>query len=626
MKSRFAILAVGLFGIGAAAAQAPIQTRGGGIQGQATNSTWKIGPDGIAHFLAIDPTTVIEGQNLGQIMEKVNTAVASAAASQAAGAPSSRSIASHFGDFLSIKDFGAHLNGSNDDTAAFQAVKEAAVNGQSIMIPPGAGSNNSMNIHGWPASNTDKINFWWLFGKTETNGYPIYSLGYDPVFTTIGNGFWMARDKNKGNDSPLLRLDVNYNTGIGTAGDTVGALAENCNISNIKINNYVWCNTITLTSSASGPGQHVGQAIYAVRPSNALSDNKGTRSEIWSFNTSASDNTGVGARYSGSMVGYELDMSGSGIGGLDYDGEGVGNRIGLQMAFNNTSTNKKPFGSGTGISMGSNSSLVYLNYGLSLSTAVDGAGVTTHGMKPWTTTTPTTSRSNSGDTFLYVDTDNGVEVGQIVSASGIPDNTSISSIDRKYNKITLSNSLTSSINANTNITFTSRPSAFLMDSGQDISFTHDKTHKLLYNGGLMYNVNGLPAFLVDDGLTVSSFARSGYPAFSSTKSMGIESLRMNSGQQVSWENTGAVHTRFSSGELRDAANANDIRTLDMSGNETLSGTVQPQKGVVLPSMTTAQIKAMTNVANATEVYDTDTKTVVLLVDGTWHQIALGDAL
>ncbi|MBF0858784.1 hypothetical protein HKD24_06100 [Gluconobacter sp. LMG 31484] len=68
--------AIALLFTGTALAQAPVQTRGGGIQGQATNSTWKIGPDGIAHFAALDPTTVIGGQNLGDIMAQVNAAVA----------------------------------------------------------------------------------------------------------------------------------------------------------------------------------------------------------------------------------------------------------------------------------------------------------------------------------------------------------------------------------------------------------------------------------------------------------------------------------------------------------------------------------------------------------------------
>ncbi|EHH69534.1 hypothetical protein [Gluconobacter morbifer] len=76
MKMRFiGVLSASLLCFGAAYAQAPVQTRGGGIQGQAKNSTWTIGPDGIAHFAAIDPTTVISGVNLGDLVTQLNAAL-----------------------------------------------------------------------------------------------------------------------------------------------------------------------------------------------------------------------------------------------------------------------------------------------------------------------------------------------------------------------------------------------------------------------------------------------------------------------------------------------------------------------------------------------------------------------
>lgn len=79
MNLRFiAVSAVLFLCPGIALAQAPIQLRGGGMQGQRTNTTWKIGPDGIAHFAALDPDTGIGGQKLADIMTQVNAAVTSA--------------------------------------------------------------------------------------------------------------------------------------------------------------------------------------------------------------------------------------------------------------------------------------------------------------------------------------------------------------------------------------------------------------------------------------------------------------------------------------------------------------------------------------------------------------------
>lgn len=511
----------------------------------------------------------------------------SASPATAKNASIGRPIAEHFGDYLDVRDFGAILDGKADDTAALQVVKDAAVNGQAIMVPPVAGSKNTLNLTAFPTSTADKINFWWLFGKTLPSGYPIFGLGYDPVFSTIGNGFWFHRDKSYPNSTPLIRIDTSFVDAGGDVGATSAAVSENCDVGNEQLNNFVWCHTTTMTSSSLGPSENVGNAIYVTRPKDALSDNKGARGEIWSLNTSVDDRTGMGARYSGSMVGHELDIFGSGVGGFDNTdfNELVGNRIGLQFAIH-ADTQAKAFGVGHGISLGGVGN-AYYNYGIRAQAKMDRAAFSTLGMTPWTTTVMSSTDTPAGSKTITVpDSDNGIEVNQEISATGIPDGTTISSIDRTKNILTLSNPTTSDIPSNTTLTLTSHPAAFEMEDDQFLSFGKQRERRLSHSssGTLNYFSNGKTRLLIGDtGDVVTNIDNPAGVGFSVQGSSTVgfatvnlnapEALRMAEGQRISWEATASVRTSFKDGVLRDSNISGDVRSLDMNGNERLNGTI-----------------------------------------------------
>ncbi|KXV22999.1 hypothetical protein [Gluconobacter oxydans] len=710
MKSRFAILAVGLFGIEAAAAQAPIQTRGGGIQGQATNSTWKIGPDGIAHFSAIDPTTVIERQNLGQIMEKVNAAVASAAnaitrdaignplgvagldaggnvtapiagdvsaaSSQTAGAPSSRSIASHFGDSLSVKDFGAHLDGSNDDATAFQAAKSAAGNAQVIMLPPS--SQPVIKLSAFPTSTAAKVNFWWLFGQRSlagSNGFPVYQFGYDPIFSTTGNGFWMSRMKQAaGMDAPLLRVDDNLSDGPGTPGDVSAAIQGNCAVAQTRMEKYEWCGTFVLNSRSYGGSQSMGLAAHANRMADAMSDGKGPRSPIWAGYEAVDDRTGLASALSGTIVGHELDAMGTGQGDTQtVAGDGsittanIAGRLGFQLGLQNHWDKGPTFGIGEAFTVGGVSNPLqtcasvsgsdqspicttskitpgtpFVEVGYAISSPYAVAAFDAERATPLSLWHYNTKAIAVGDTSISFESIyDGMYLGQqVVSGSIFPAGTVVTAIDPSSNTITVSNPATGTLPVGGGVWLTSVAPAYKMGYGQFISFDSNNSHQLYVDGGsrnLTYKSLGQDVFSVGQGGNVtvnSSYAQGPAITVQGTSNSGVDTsalsatraLQMKTGQTVNWEASQVISTGWDGANLVDKTSSVTTRALDTAGNEMLLGTVQPHKGVVLPNMTTAQIKAMTNVASATEVYDTDTKTVVLLVDGTWHQIALGDAL
>lgn len=506
----------------------------------------------------------------------------------ASSTTTSRSMADRASDILNIKDFGAKLDGVTDDGGAFTAVKNKAVSGQTIFVPFGPNGNNTMNTSVLPPSTADKINFWWLFGKTLPNKYPIFNLGYDPIFSTIGNGFWFHRDKSYPNSSPLIRIDASFDDAGGAVGGTSAAVSEDCNVGNEQLNNFVWCHITTMSSSSLGPSENVGNAIYVTRPKGALSDNKGARGELWSLNTSVADRTGRGARYSGSLVGYELDISGSGVGGVDNAdfNEQVGNRIGLQFAIN-ADTQTKAFGVGHGIALGGGSN-AYYNYGIRASAKIDRAAFSTLGMTPWTTTVMSSTDTPSGSKTITVpDSDNGIEVNQEISATGIPDGTTISSIDRTNNTLTLSNSTTSDIPPKTTLTLTSHPASFEMEDDQFLSFGKQRERRLSHSssdGALDYFTNGKTRLSIGDtGNVVTtidnpigvgfSIQGSSVVGFSTVNLNAPEALRVAGGQRISWEATANVRTYFKDGTLRDGNISDDVRSLDMNGNERLNGTI-----------------------------------------------------
>ena len=71
-----------------------------------------------------------------------------AASATSTGASTARTVSAHFGDVLSVKDFGAVGNGTTDDTAAVQAALNAAGPGKQVWLnAPGQYLINSANLN-----------------------------------------------------------------------------------------------------------------------------------------------------------------------------------------------------------------------------------------------------------------------------------------------------------------------------------------------------------------------------------------------------------------------------------------------------------------------------------------------
>jgi len=93
---------------------------------------------------------IIASQAMQAVLSQPTLALARAAmgpwsdaVATAAGGVTSRSLANHFGDFLSVKDFGAVGDGVTDDTAAFNL---ALASGKPIWVPPGVYIVNNVTV------------------------------------------------------------------------------------------------------------------------------------------------------------------------------------------------------------------------------------------------------------------------------------------------------------------------------------------------------------------------------------------------------------------------------------------------------------------------------------------------
>lgn len=107
---------------------------------------------------------------------------------------------------VNVKDFGAVLNGTTDDSAAFQAAYAAAPQGATIFVPPGG-----WQVNDFPTTNGQHI--WKLSGNSyQTGTDPVAGVGNDVEESVLTNGDGTATDyivRNTGavDQGPIVRID-----------------------------------------------------------------------------------------------------------------------------------------------------------------------------------------------------------------------------------------------------------------------------------------------------------------------------------------------------------------------------------------------------------------------------------
>lgn len=262
---------------------------------------------------------------------------------------------------LTNQCYGIKADGTTNDTAALAACRSAATANAVIRLPAG-----DMNLTSFPTQPSNFV-LWQDTGTTYNGSTPITSMGTgtDLVEGMVNGGKWFTRGHTVANMGAELRTDLFVDHTGGTTGFVMGALGTTCTLpaTGAPLNNYIWCNQTTMTSSAYGPGEHVVMSASGFRPANALSDGNGPRSQIWAGYFEANDETGAAANLAGSLVGIENDVYAN---GLDPAGGGSAHRIALQMNVGKSN----PAGATAqviyGVTLGSNDGVSYFGTGYNI--------------------------------------------------------------------------------------------------------------------------------------------------------------------------------------------------------------------------------------------------------------------
>jgi hypothetical protein len=218
-------------------------------------------------------------------------------------------VVSHFTpvsptDTTSVVTYGAQLDGTTDDSEAFDDARGAVMANGTIRVPEGYWKVNST-----PTSGPSSPVLWQLTGNTTIEGWPIIGIGTDIVESVVEGSKYFSKSSSRPNDGPVVRVDQTINHTGGTMGNVIPAFRVNQTITNAGIlNNFGWANSTILTSSARGSGEHVALAALASRPENALDDGLGPRATMWGLYVETNDLTNQAADSAGSLVGFEHDM------------------------------------------------------------------------------------------------------------------------------------------------------------------------------------------------------------------------------------------------------------------------------------------------------------------------------
>lgn len=294
----------------------------------------------------------------------------------ATGGTTSRTLADRAKELVNVKDYGAALNGSTNDNAAFNNARIAAGLNGTAFVPQG----------GWvisvaPTGGSSGPILWKLsancFGSGTT---PVTGIGTDSVESVVAGGKYFGRSGTSANIGPLVRFDNVVNHSGGTTGNVIPTLKINSSIpaNASALNNFVWGISSLVTSAATGPGQHVAVVGQSTRSANG--------SGVMGGNFYAADTTGNASSTSGALVGAEIDCNGDdiddgGVGTTTFVPNFQGIRVGIDISLSRVGTAGAPatahIGWGSRISGGNGASDVVVDRGYAVAMRIGKAGFTT---------------------------------------------------------------------------------------------------------------------------------------------------------------------------------------------------------------------------------------------------------
>jgi hypothetical protein len=243
----------------------------------------------------------------------------------ATGGTTSRAAQDRAADYVNLKDFGAVMDGTANDSTAYAAARTAAnargTVGGVVVAPPGSHRGTLT-----PPPYVAPPVLWKIDGQTfGTSGTtPVTNItSGDLVESFFGGGkYYQRTDANGVLGAPVMRIDY---TGPGTPNGAI-----NLNVTNTDANFYSWGITSVLNTTLTGPGQAVGFASEVTRKSGAQ--------PLWLYFGHYTDQTGLGKGVLGTenLPGHVLaeigaTQNGPDIASSSYAPE-TGGRVGLHFA------------------------------------------------------------------------------------------------------------------------------------------------------------------------------------------------------------------------------------------------------------------------------------------------------
>ncbi len=239
---------------------------------------------------------------------------------------------------ITVRCFGATLDAKQDDAPAFNAARSAAGDLGAVEVGPGK-VNLGSPITGGSAGPI----LWRLSGNTYPGGaFPVTGIGTDVVETFAEKSKFFGRGASSHGSAPVLRVDsrITHAFDQSTSTDAAEQVIPGLKVYQFvepagRLDDFPWGISQTTRSTAYGKAQIVGIASQMIRPSDALADGKGPRSQLWGGYIEVGDETNRPSNESGSMVGIEMGMfanSGDPNGSRIAFDIGIGRRNGQGVA------------------------------------------------------------------------------------------------------------------------------------------------------------------------------------------------------------------------------------------------------------------------------------------------------
>ena len=602
-----------------------------GMAAGSVQKTEKNQADGVAGLDASGAVTVPVTGNISQAFVKTELEGAL-----------SRALSAYLTENPGAKDFGIALDGTTDDVPALKAAAAAVSAGSIIRVPAG-------KLHMGQAFTDDHSVLWQLNGTMMDDGAPVTQIGTDVIESTLEGGKYFARGQSHADMSPVIRKDMDITHTGGTRGFVMSLDKDNCTLKSTgaDLDDYIWCHSVVLTSSAAGLGEHVASAAFAHRPSDALSDKKGRRAQIWAGYDETRDDTGQSSDVAGSLVGREIDVFANGD-------DPNGWRIGLQLQVAGSDPAGTPGKIGKGIALGNNDGTS--TYGIMFDAAgrFDTAGIDLSASTPVNDAPVLNIGANRNLSFAADHKPHLRFDSASYSLQYFYDTSRLLSVGLRGDITTaISNgadgiafSLTGDALIGLSLVNLNVPEALRLGSGQQLSWEPTATVSTRYQDGkLTDKMSETVSRTLDDSgnesitgsnlnsgmITTLTNADASAVTLNGQALIGVnltglnttEALRLGSGQQLSWEPTSVIQTGYNvSSGLTDSKAGASLRMLDTQGNETLHGTVTPEGGLHLPALSREQIRSWKEPAIGLVVLDADDDAPVVYTSGGWKLMVL----